>query len=152
MMITTTTMDYTPIYPTDGVAVDERVKRFISAFYAVSDDPGKNDEWVDYFAPDASLVMGDKMARGVEEIRVLRGGMWEKIKSRRHKLDKVFPAVFELPEHEHEGRFEYMLYGSADFELKSGEKLTGQWAGRAVLRDGEGGLKYTFYQVYIHTS
>ncbi len=60
--------------------------------------------------------------------------------------------MFGLPERESERRFEYMLYGSVDLELKSGEKMAGQWAGRAVLRDDdEGGLKYTFYQVYIHT-
>ncbi|KAI1282425.1 hypothetical protein F5Y07DRAFT_352519 [Xylaria sp. FL0933] len=143
--------DYTATYPTGGITVDERVKAFISAFYAVSDDPERNDEWADYFVSDASLVMGDKKASGIEEIRALRKGMWETIKSRRHKLHKVFPAVFGPPEHEHEKRFEYMLYGTVDLELKSGEAITGQWAGRAVLRDGEGGLHYTFYQVYIHT-
>ncbi|KAI1427032.1 hypothetical protein F5Y12DRAFT_225963 [Xylaria sp. FL1777] len=146
-------VNYAAAYPTGGAAVDERVKAFISTFYAISDDPLRNDEWVDYFAPDASLVMADKRAEGVEEIRNLRESMWEKIRSRRHRLDKVFPAVFELPGHEHESerRFEYMLYGSVDLELKSGDKVTGQWAGRAVLRDDGGALKYTFYQVYIHT-
>ncbi|KAI1313643.1 hypothetical protein F5Y03DRAFT_337277 [Xylaria venustula] len=148
-------MSYAATYPIGGVAVDGRVKRFIATFYAVSDDPSKNDEWVDYFAPDASLVIADKRARGVTEIRALREGMWETTKSRRHKLEKVFPAVFEPPGNDErkqsEGLFEYMLYGSVDFETKSGDVVTGQWAGRAVLRDGEGGPKYTFYQVYIHT-
>ncbi|KAI0969220.1 hypothetical protein F4678DRAFT_463483 [Xylaria arbuscula] len=149
-------MSYAVTYPTGGVVVNDRVKTFISTFYAVSDDPSRNDEWVDYFASDASLVVADKRASGVAEIRALRKGMWEKIKSRRHKLEKVFPAVFGPPpgndeRGQSERLFEYMLYGSVDFETKSGERATGQWAGRAVLRDGEGGLKYTFYQVYIHT-
>ncbi|KAI0542268.1 hypothetical protein GGR58DRAFT_453327 [Xylaria digitata] len=143
-------VDYAAIYPTN-VVVDERLKNFIPAFYAISDDPSRNDEWVNCFTPDASLIMGDKRARGIEEIRTLRESMWEKIKSRRHKLDKVFPNAFELPEHESERRFEYMLHGSVDLELKGGEKLAGQWAGRAILREDEGELKYAFYQVYIHT-
>ncbi|KAJ3563755.1 hypothetical protein NPX13_g8086 [Xylaria arbuscula] len=122
---------YAATYPTGGglVAVDERVKTFISAFYAVSDDPGRNREWVeDYFVPDACLVMGNKKVQGVE------------VKSRRHKLDKVFPAVFEQLEKVR--RFEYMLHGTVDLEMKSGERTTGQWAGRAVLGDDEerGGL------------
>ncbi|KAI3336704.1 hypothetical protein HD806DRAFT_528298 [Xylariaceae sp. AK1471] len=146
-------MDYTATYPTN-IAADERVKRFISAFYAVSDDKARNDEWVDCFASDALLVMGDKRARGLEQIRGLREGMWEMVESRRHKLDKVFPAAFELPEHEHEHesqwRFEYMLNGAVDLEMKSGEYAVAQWAGRAVLREVGGRLKYTLYQVYLH--
>ncbi|KAI1126680.1 hypothetical protein F5Y10DRAFT_244353 [Nemania abortiva] len=143
--------DYATTYPTN-VAVDERVKEFISAFYAISDDPSKNSEWVDYFAPDALLVMGDKRARGIEEIQELRENMWEKVESRKHKLDKMFPAAFEPSEPEHGWRFEYMLYGSVDLELKSAQKVAGQWAARAVLTNHEDKLKYTVYQVYIHTS
>lgn len=58
-------MDYAATYPT-SVAVDEKVKEFISTFYAISDDPSKNNEWVDCFTPHALLVIGDKQARGVE--------------------------------------------------------------------------------------
>ena len=58
--------DYTAIYPTASAAVDERVKAFIAAFYAVSDNPRKNQEWLDYFAPDACIVMGNRRAQGVE--------------------------------------------------------------------------------------
>ncbi|KAJ2977117.1 hypothetical protein NUW58_g7907 [Xylaria curta] len=141
--------DYVVTYPTN-VAVDERVKKFISAFYAVSDDASRNEEWLDYFSPDALLVMGDKRARGAEEIRELRKGMWEKVKTRKHKLDKVFPAAFEAHEHESEWRFEYMLHGSVEFELKSGEKSVGQWAGRAILTNDGERLKYALYQVYLH--
>lgn len=79
------------------------------------------------------------------------------VKSRRHRLDKVFPAAFESPEHEPGGegrrrrRFEYMLHGAVELELelKSGEQLVREWAGRAVLTDGEEGLKYALYQVYL---
>ncbi|KAI1188677.1 hypothetical protein F5B17DRAFT_394334 [Nemania serpens] len=154
--------DYAATYPTN-IAVDERVKRFISAFYDISDTPSRNDDWVDCFAPDALLVVGHQRARGVEEIRRLREGMWDQVRSRRHRLGKVFPAAFESPERkpEDEGegegegrrrRFEYMLHGSVELELKSGERLVREWAGRAVLTvtDGEeGGLRYGFYQVYL---
>ncbi|KAK5636683.1 hypothetical protein RRF57_012395 [Xylaria bambusicola] len=45
---------------------DKRVKTFITAFYAASDDPAKNEEWVAFFTPEAVVVMGDKTAKGVE--------------------------------------------------------------------------------------
>ncbi|KAI1116009.1 hypothetical protein F5Y14DRAFT_408921 [Nemania sp. NC0429] len=146
--------DYAAIYPTN-VTVDERVKRFISTFYAISDTPSGNDDWVECFAADALLVVGDQRARGVEEIRRLREGMWDQVESRKHRLDKVFPAEFEPHGHDEPGgqgrrRFEYMLHGSVELELKSGEQLVREWAGRAVLTDGEGGLlKYALYQIYI---
>jgi hypothetical protein len=56
---------YTAMYPIN-VAVDDKVKKFIEAFYAVSDDEVRNVEWVDCFADDAILIMGDKRAEGIE--------------------------------------------------------------------------------------
>ncbi|KAJ8126934.1 hypothetical protein O1611_g6705 [Lasiodiplodia mahajangana] len=143
--------DYAATYPTN-FAADERVKNFISAFYAISDNPSRNDEWVDCFAPDALLVMGDKRARGIDDIRELRESMWEKVKSRKHKLEKVYRSAFEQSKPESEWKFEYMLHGLVDLELKSAEKVAGQWAARAALTNHEGRLKYTLYQVYLHTS
>ncbi|KAI2642635.1 hypothetical protein GGS21DRAFT_183553 [Xylaria nigripes] len=145
-------MKYTATYPSGNTTVDERVKRFISAFYAMSDDFSRNDEWVGCFMPDALLVMGDKRAKGVDEIRHLRRGMWENVQSRRHRLEKVYPGAFEQPGLDSEWQFEYMLYGSVELDMKSGEKVTGQWAGRAVLKDVEGRQQYAFYQVYLHTT
>ncbi|KAI5926563.1 hypothetical protein F4810DRAFT_707652 [Camillea tinctor] len=149
-MASSSSDNYRPIFPND-IPVSDRVKDFIASFYAVSDDPSRNEEWVEHFAADAVLVMGDKTARGTEQIRQLREGMWEKVKSRRHKLDKMFPASFgsERKGEEHE----YMICGSADFAMKSGEDdvASATWAGRAVLTDvDDGRLKYAFYQVYIH--
>ncbi|KAI1154217.1 hypothetical protein F4825DRAFT_412429 [Nemania diffusa] len=143
-------MDYTATYPT-STTVDERVKEFISAFYAISDDPSRDNEWVDCFTPDAFIALGDRQAKGTEEIREFRKGMGERVKSQTHKVEKVFPAAFESSEPEPKWRFEYMLHGSVDIELKSAGKATGQWAARAILVDHEGRLKYKFYQVYLHT-
>ncbi|KAJ8120158.1 hypothetical protein ONZ43_g3064 [Nemania bipapillata] len=142
-------MDYTATYPT-SIAIDERVKEFISTFYAISDHASRNDEWVDCFMPDAVLAIGEKRVKGIDEIRELRKGMWETVKSRKHSLEKVFPAAFESFRSESGQQFEYMLYGSVDYELKSAEKTAAQWAARAVLVNHEGKLKYVFYQIYIH--
>jgi len=45
--------------------LDDRVKRFIEAFYAISDDPSGDEEWLGYFGRDATLYMGDKRAKGL---------------------------------------------------------------------------------------
>ncbi|KAI1374531.1 hypothetical protein F4677DRAFT_160124 [Hypoxylon crocopeplum] len=140
--------DYMPAFPINH-ALDERVKTFISNFYATSDDPSKNEEWMNYFLPDAVVIMGDKSATGTEQIRQLRQGMWEQVKTRKHKPEKVFPASFGEPG---DGRIaaEYMLHGSLDLVTKNGEQQAVSWAGRAVLTNVEGILKYKLYQVYIH--
>ncbi|KAI0476791.1 hypothetical protein F4859DRAFT_480219, partial [Xylaria cf. heliscus] len=141
-------MDYAATYPA-AIAVEERLKRFISSFYAISDDPSKNEEWVRYFTPLAHVIIGDKRARGEDEIRKLRKGMWENVKSRKHKLDKVFPATFERKkELDLDWKVEYMLRGTVDYELKNGERIHAQWAGHASVVD-EDGLKLGFYDVYI---
>ncbi|KAI1742208.1 hypothetical protein F4680DRAFT_413226 [Xylaria scruposa] len=139
--------EYTATYPTN-VSVDERLKRFISSFFAISDDPSKNEEWVGSFTPRAYVILGDKKARGEDELRKLREGMWESIKSRKHKVEKVFPAAFEGREIDPEWKYEYMLQGTVDYEMKNGEKIHRQWAGHACIVD-EDGLKIGFYDVYI---
>ncbi|KAI1759510.1 hypothetical protein GGR53DRAFT_471260 [Hypoxylon sp. FL1150] len=143
---------YTPAFPSDR-AVDDKIKSYIANFYATSDDRSKNEEWVDYFLPDAVVIMGDKAAKGTQEIRQLRQGMWELVESRRHKPEKVFPATFEGTGADGDGdgvAAEYMLHGSLDLVMKTGESSAISWAGRAVLRDVDGKLKYQLYQVYMH--
>lgn len=55
--------NYSPAYPTD-VQVDAGVKDFITKFYGVSDTPGKNLEWLEFFHDDATLVMALQEATG----------------------------------------------------------------------------------------
>lgn len=78
--------------------------------------------------------------------------MWEQVESRRHKPEKVFPGSFGgVGGGGGEGvAAEYMLHGSLDLVMKSGEQQAVSWAGRAVLRDVDGKLKYQLYQVYLH--
>lgn len=37
---------------------------FLEAFYGTSDTESKHDEYVTYFAEDATLIMGSKVANG----------------------------------------------------------------------------------------
>ncbi|KAI1106317.1 hypothetical protein F4804DRAFT_301539 [Jackrogersella minutella] len=146
-----TSNNYVPIFPSDH-AIDEKVKDFIARFYAVSDDPTKNEEWVDCFLPDAVIILGDNSAKGAEDIRRLRQGMWEQTEARRHKPEKVFPASFGGNDGAGgEGTvIEYTLLGSLDLTTKIGEQRAVSWAGHAILREVQGKLKYQFYQVYLH--
>ncbi|KAI0841513.1 hypothetical protein F5Y06DRAFT_259684 [Hypoxylon sp. FL0890] len=141
--------NYVPAFPSDH-AVDESVKDFIARFYATSDDPLKNEEWVDYFLPNAVVIIGDKSAKGTDEIRRLRQGMWEQVENRKHKPEKVFPASFGGSAGSEEIAAEYMLHGSLDLVTKNGEQQIVSWAGHAILKEAEGKLKYQLYQVYLH--
>lgn len=55
--------NYKPTYPAN-VPVDAGIKEFITSFYGVSDTPGKNTEWLDFFRDDATLMMEKKEATG----------------------------------------------------------------------------------------
>lgn len=57
--------DYIPVFPS-STAPDDKIRAFISEFYRTSDDPTKNEEWTQYFMPDASLEMGTATATGIE--------------------------------------------------------------------------------------
>lgn len=55
--------NYSPAYPSN-VQVDAGVKDFITNFYGVSDKAGKNQEWLEFFHDDATLMMGLQEASG----------------------------------------------------------------------------------------
>lgn len=56
---------YEPMYPSN-IPLDSSVKRFISHFFEVSDDPDRNDEWIGLFHEDATVMMGNDLAKGRE--------------------------------------------------------------------------------------
>lgn len=117
------------------------ISKFITRFFQVSDNPDLTEEWLSFFGDKAKLVMGDKVAEGKEETRTLRKGMWEKVKARKHTVQKVFPAVF--PSSEVEDGLGFMLYGTVVYKLgETGEEDKMDWAASAELisrprKDGE---------------
>ncbi|KAL7627067.1 hypothetical protein AAE478_003843 [Parahypoxylon ruwenzoriense] len=142
---------YEPTFPADR-SVDGRVRDFISGFYATSDDPSRNEEWVDYFLPDATLVMAGTPALGTDQIRRLRQSMWDRVDQRRHRLDKVFPASFEpgCGVAAAAAAAEYMINGTVALRQKDGGVVREvPWAGRAVLKESRGRLGFAFYQVFM---
>ncbi|KAL4911259.1 hypothetical protein BDW74DRAFT_172727 [Aspergillus multicolor] len=117
---------------------------FMESFYSISDTESQHDAYVASFTPDATLIMGPKTAKGADEIRTLRHGLWTHVASRKHTPTKVFFG----------GEDELMLYGTVEYVLKNnpnGEPTEVQWAGRVVFDFGEG-VRMRFYQVYLDPS
>lgn len=56
---------YEPAYP-NNIRTDPSVKRFITHFFEVSDTPDSIDEWVSHFREDATVIMGNDVAKGKE--------------------------------------------------------------------------------------
>lgn len=56
---------YEPLYP-NNIPTDSAVKSFITHFFEVSDDPGRNDEWVGFFDENATVIIGNDVAKGKE--------------------------------------------------------------------------------------
>ncbi|KAL2223105.1 hypothetical protein M432DRAFT_37305 [Thermoascus aurantiacus ATCC 26904] len=118
---------------------------FMEEFYATSDDPAAHEKYVASFTPDATLIMGSKVARGSEEILALRHGLWTHVASRKHTPIKIF---FGDPN-------ELMLHGKVAYVLKAGGKeVEIDWAGRVEFAFDESGgnPKVKFYQVYLDTT
>ncbi|KAK3296070.1 uncharacterized protein B0H64DRAFT_162861 [Chaetomium fimeti] len=145
---------YEPWYP-NNIPLDSSIKRFITHFFEVSDDPDRNEEWVGLFDENATVMIGNDVAKGKEEIRKLRERMWKEVEARKHRLVKVFPASFSSERTAvvsmHEA--EYMLFGAAAFRMRdeAKEDAVVGWAGHAQLRrDGvTAPWRLGFYRVYI---
>ena len=53
---------YTSEY--SSIPFDPAYKQFFEEFYAISDDPGAHEKYVEQFTSDATLVMASKAAKG----------------------------------------------------------------------------------------
>lgn len=157
---------YASDYP--QVEIDADVKKFFEEFYQTSDTAGAHEKYADAFTPDATLIMASKKVKGRDgslpilhqhltsltpflphrpadvrnaEIIALRKSMWEKVASRHHKPQKVFPFGANADE--------VMLYGTVAYELKDGRSASVDWAARAHLVKEDGRVRMDFYQVYL---
>lgn len=164
-------LPYDAIYPTNVLA-DLSIKRFVSDFFKVSDNPELTDLWLSFFHEDATLVMGNNKAEGkqgttllpsitgvsltgwIPAIRELRIGMWKDVSARQHKLEKVFPASFGGG-----NTTEFMIYGSVKYRPRvagstvdsEAQEVTVDWAARAELTRSEADASWGFahYRVYL---
>ncbi|KAK1826254.1 hypothetical protein QBC39DRAFT_27439 [Podospora conica] len=134
---------YEGTYPATTPA-EPSLKAFLSNFYRLSDSPEHNDEWTAQFLDDAVIRLGPKTAKGREEIKPFRAGMWEKVESRRHRLGRVMVGGFE------EGEVEVMITGSVKYRMRGdGGEVEVEWAGHGrVVRDG-GGWRFGAYRVWL---
>ena len=67
--------------------------------------------------------------------------MWEKVSSRRHVAEKIFPFG--------ENSNEVMLRGTVKYGLKAGGESGLDWGAYARLTKVDGEVKFEFYQVYL---
>jgi len=56
---------YEPLFP-NNIPTESSVKHFITHFFEVSDDSDRNDEWVGFFDENATVIMGNDVAKGKE--------------------------------------------------------------------------------------
>ncbi|EXJ82157.1 hypothetical protein A1O1_08226 [Capronia coronata CBS 617.96] len=128
-----------------SVPVDPRIVSFFENFYALSDNPTTHEEYVQTLTADADYIMGTKKVKGRDDILTARKGLWSgPVKTRKHKLEKIFPFGKDSNE--------VMVYGSVDYGLKNGKEVSVEWAGRAIFVEEQGTLKMSFYQVYLDSS
>ncbi|KAK7954278.1 hypothetical protein PG988_014972 [Apiospora saccharicola] len=117
-------------------------------FFKLSDDPNRNEEWVECFCPDATVVMGEAEAQGTEKIRQLRDGMWETVASRKHTLYSFSGGMDINPVEKGERLF--MLTGQVDYGLKTGETKAARWSAHGKLKEDADRVRFLYYKVKIH--
>ncbi|KAK9239883.1 hypothetical protein V1525DRAFT_424325 [Lipomyces kononenkoae] len=105
---------------------NERVKQFIQQFFALADDPEKDEQYVNFFADSAFYIVGLKTVAGRAEIFRLRRTLWRNITSRRHEIDIVFPfsqtsatsqATSNLHDNVTDGSGEFAIFGRIHYVM-----------------------------------
>ncbi|KAK4165297.1 hypothetical protein QBC43DRAFT_315658 [Cladorrhinum sp. PSN259] len=134
------------------------VGTFLEHFYKISDKQECNQEWAKQFDGEATLVMGSDVAKGLDDIQALRQGMWEKVSTRTHKVQKVFIGGVEGDEydtvHKESEECEVVILGDVRYSLRNTEKEEtsgGEWSARGKLKmvDEPGKWKWVYYRVFL---
>mmetsp|Transcript_6075 Transcript_6075/g.5999 ORF Transcript_6075/g.5999 Transcript_6075/m.5999 type:complete len:130 (-) Transcript_6075:68-457(-) len=118
----------------------KQLKAFLEGFYKVSDTkpPVQGDEYVNYFTPEATLIMGANQAKGSDEIRQLRQNIWANVSKRHHVVHNV-AAVNDT---------DFLLNGDVDYVLNDGSSSTKSW-GAYIEFESSAQEKMKYYRVYI---
>jgi hypothetical protein len=126
------------------MSVSQELSTFIKDFYAASDvGPAGHDDYVNYYTPDCTLIMGANEFKSQSGVRQFREAGWEKVSTRKHIVDGVFPSS-EKPDQQ------VMLYGTVDYGMKDGTEKKGiEWAALMNLAKVDGSYKLAKYQVWI---
>ncbi|KKK18130.1 hypothetical protein ARAM_007328 [Aspergillus rambellii] len=95
----------------------------MESFYRTSDTEALHDQYVASFTNDATLIMGPKTARGEDEIRSLRHGLWTHVANRKHFPTRIFFGAAN----------ELMLYGTVRYMLRLRRKPRSRFRGPAGL-------------------
>lgn len=119
---------------------NKQLKSFVDGFYKQSDTkpPVQGDEYVNYFTPEATLIMGPNLAKGSDEIRQLRQSIWASVSKRHHVVHNV-AAVNDT---------DILINGDVDYVLNDGSSSTKSWAAYIEF-ESPAQEKMKYYRVYI---
>lgn len=133
----------------------------ISAFFQSWDDPHTANDYLNMFAPHATLVFGPTPAKGRDAISALRSGMIHPdngpVVDLEHTLGKVFvlAGAGSGGEKGVEGgpgkeELELLVNGSIWYRLENGKKIDADFASYMhFVKQGGGEWQVEFYQVYL---
>ncbi|KAI1907750.1 hypothetical protein LOZ12_001465 [Ophidiomyces ophidiicola] len=119
----------------------EEIGDFFKAFFEASDDGNAHEKYPYFFAEDAKLIMGDKVAVGRADILTVRQGMWSAVSSRRHTY-----TYFTSPDTPNT----VMLTGNVKYGMKDGSQKDTDWVAKATFEEGGSARKLGFYQVFLN--
>ena len=144
----------------DGVFFDPEYRKFLKDFYATSDIPGAHEKYANQFTLDATVIMASHRVKGTTgiisehfgllipsspdfflAIIEMRKKMWEKVASRKHTPEKIYPFGSNSDH--------VMIHGVVDYVNKDGKQAHVDWAARGHLVKVEHAIKMDFYQVYL---
>lgn len=119
---------------------NKQLKSFVEGFYKQSDTkpPVEEDEYVNYFTPEATLIIGVNLAKGSDEIRQFRQNIWANVSKRHHVVHNV-AAVNDT---------DILLNGDVDYVLNDGSSSTKSWAAYIEF-ESPAQEKMKYYRVYI---
>lgn len=132
----------------------------ISDFFRSWDDPHTAGEYLNMFAPHATLVFGPTPAKGRDAISALRAGMIHPdngpVVDLEHTLGKVFVLAGDGAgagageKTGKDGELELLVNGSIWYRLKNGVKIDADFASYMhFVKQGGGEWQVEFYEVYL---
>ena len=125
--------DNIPQWPDNDIAIPQGARDVLEFFYRLVDTESEEalKQWTLLFTEDGLVEIGSKRVQGHVALLGERKSSWVKVKSRKHRLHRVYVTA--------NAGLDLLAIGSVDIECRNGARFSQEFAQNFLLQQGDDG-------------
>lgn len=123
----------------------------IPGYFQAWDNPhSKDEDWINFFAPDAVAKFGGHTLQGHDALRAMRAGFADPVKGPVVQMEHTLQTCWMLAGNSENGTRSFILKSSIWYRLVNGQKVDAECVSYMKMADaGNGEWKAVEYEVFM---